>query len=307
MADGTDPFSGRGTPPRRGEPLRAEVPTVEVPAVEVKVADTPTGFRLPDLGIATSLGQLTVSLFRSKTATAAQAAAPAQSPSPQGRLIFAIDATASRERTWDQACHIQAEMFDAVAKLGRLDVQLVHFRGLCDFGASPWYQNAEALSKRMTAVHCLSGQTQLRRVLAHALRETRQRRVNAVIYVGDAVEEDLAPLLTLAGELGMLGTPVFVFHEAAEETGSAEDEKVGPQVEACLRQIARLSGGAYCPFDIASAGQLRGLLRAVALYAVAGRLALPDLRANRARATEGGRIESLLETLYQQMNWRPGR
>ena len=28
----------------------------------------------------------------------------------RGRLIFAMDATASREPTWDRACHIQAEM-----------------------------------------------------------------------------------------------------------------------------------------------------------------------------------------------------
>ena len=33
----------------------------------------------------------------------------------RGRLIFALDATASREPTWDRACRIQGEMFEATA------------------------------------------------------------------------------------------------------------------------------------------------------------------------------------------------
>ena len=43
----------------------------------------------------------------------------------RGRLIFALDATASREPTWDRACRIQGEMFEATAALGGLDIQLV--------------------------------------------------------------------------------------------------------------------------------------------------------------------------------------
>ena len=47
----------------------------------------------------------------------------------RGRLIFALDATVSRQPTWDQACHIQAEMFQETEALGGLDVQLVYYRG----------------------------------------------------------------------------------------------------------------------------------------------------------------------------------
>ncbi|MEI8393452.1 MAG: VWA domain-containing protein [Rhodospirillaceae bacterium] len=269
------------------------------PAATVKTAEAPTGFRLRDLGFAKSLGQLTVSLFSTGTATTTrQAVKPGTAPL-QGRLIFAMDATASREVAWDHACHIQAEMFDAVAEVGRLDIQLVHFRGLCGFSASPWYHDAEKLRERMIGVHCQSGQTQLRRVLAHALKETKNQRVNGVIYVGDAVEEAPEPLFKLAGELGMLGTPLFVFHEPGEE------EALRPQVESTLREIARLSGGACCPFDIASAAQLRNLLRAVAVYAVGGRLALADLRPDKGRKTAAGDGRpDLLDLLYRQMNWR---
>ena len=42
----------------------------------------------------------------------------------RGRLLFALDATASRQPTWDKASRIQAEMFQATGDLGGLDIQL---------------------------------------------------------------------------------------------------------------------------------------------------------------------------------------
>ena len=52
-------------------------------------------------------------------------------PKPaRGNLIFSIDATGSREETWDMATHLQTQMFHVVAAIGALDVQLVlYFRG----------------------------------------------------------------------------------------------------------------------------------------------------------------------------------
>ena len=47
-----------------------------------------------------------------------------------GRLLFAMDATASREPSWDQACHLQAEMFGATDGLGGLEVQLVFLEAM---------------------------------------------------------------------------------------------------------------------------------------------------------------------------------
>jgi hypothetical protein len=43
----------------------------------------------------------------------------------RGRLIFALDATASREPTWDMAAQLQASMFEQAAMIGGLDVQLL--------------------------------------------------------------------------------------------------------------------------------------------------------------------------------------
>ncbi len=194
------------------------------------------------------------------------AAMPAVRPAGErGRLVFALDATASREPTWDRACRLQGEMFEATAGLGGLDVQLVFYRGFAECKASRWLGAAADLHRAMRAVHCLGGETQIARVLAHTLNEARQRKVNALIFVGDAMEENVDHLCRLAGELGLLGVPIFLFHEGDD-----------PIAAGAFRQIARLSGGAYCPFDSGSADQLRQLLGAVAAFAAGGRQALED-------------------------------
>lgn len=193
------------------------------------------------------------------------AAVPPVGAGGRGRLMFAMDATASREATWDHACRIQGEMFEATAALGGLDVQLVFYRGGGECRASPWVGTAPDLLRRMAAVRCLAGQTQIGRVLSHAIAQTRERRVNALVFVGDCMEEDIDTLAQRAGELGLLGVPVFLFHEGAD-----------PAARRAFETIARLTGGACCPFDAASARQLRDLLAAVAVFAVAGRAALED-------------------------------
>ena len=194
------------------------------------------------------------------------AAMPVVKPAAaRGRLIFALDATASREPAWDQACHLQAEMFEETASLGGLDVQLAYYRGFGEFRASEWATDARALLQRMTGVGCLGGKTQIRKVLKHAIAETAAARVNAVVFVGDCCEEDADLLCDLAGQLGVHGVPVFVFHEGHDR-----------DARRIFEQIAQLSGGAYCSFDAGAAGQLRDLLSAVAVYAAGGRKALED-------------------------------
>ncbi|MCW8874918.1 MAG: VWA domain-containing protein [Gammaproteobacteria bacterium] len=198
-----------------------------------------------------------------------------------GRLIFAMDATASREPSWDQAAQIQGRMFEETAALGGLDVQLCYYRGFDEFEASPWYGSSRDLLARMSAVRCRAGQTQLEQVLRHALAETRRRRVQALVFVGDSMEENLDRLGSLAGQLGVLGVPLFLFHEG-------RDARAGR----AFAELARLSGGAVCPFDAGSADQLRELLGAVAVYAAGGRQALRALGERR-----GGRTLQLLKQL----------
>jgi hypothetical protein len=188
---------------------------------------------------------------------------PALRTGGAGRLIFAMDATASREPSWDRACQIQAEMFKETAALGGLEVQLVYYRGFGECKASKWADSADKLLRAMTGVRCLGGATQIRRVLQHAIKETEGRKVNALVFVGDCMEEDIDELCDLAGKLGVLGVPVFVFQEGNDLVATR-----------AFPQIARLSGGAWCRFDAGSAQQLRELLSAVAVYAAGGRVAL---------------------------------
>jgi len=192
--------------------------------------------------------------------------APKPSPSgTRGRLIFALDATASREPTWDRACRIQGEMFDTTAALGGLDVKLVFYRGFNECKASRWMSSAADLHRVMRAVSCLGGETQIERVLSHALGETKRQRVGAIVFVGDAMEESVDRLCQLAGELGLSGVPLFLFHEGRD-----------PIAARAFQQMARLSRGAYLRFDLGSADRLKELLGAVAVYAAGGYRALAD-------------------------------
>jgi hypothetical protein len=181
----------------------------------------------------------------------------------RGRLIFALDATMSRQPTWDLACELQAEMFEAAAAVGGLSVQLVYFRGIGESRASPFVANARALRDLMVKIDCRGGHTQIRKVLTHVRREAQKRPVAALAYVGDAMEENPDQLCQLAGEIGLLGVRAFMFHEGRDQTA-----------ERTFREIARLTGGAYLPFDRASAAELRALLNAVATYAAGGLTAL---------------------------------
>lgn len=183
----------------------------------------------------------------------------------RGRLIFALDATASREPAWDQASRIQGEMFAETAALGGLEIQLAYYGGFAGFGATPWHANAVDLLAAMSRVRCEGGQTQIARILGHARGEARRQKVNALVFVGDCMEEGVDELCRLAGDLGLLGVPAFMFHEGND--GAAE---------AAFRQIAKLTHGAYCRFDAGSARQLRELLAAVAVFAAGGRKALAD-------------------------------
>jgi hypothetical protein len=189
---------------------------------------------------------------------------------PRGRLIFALDATMSRQPTWDTACKVQGEMFMEAQAIGGLDVQLIYFRGFGECRASRWVSEPAALAALMGQIDCRGGHTQIRKVLSHACRETEKAKVQALVYVGDAMEEAVDNICAKAGELGLHGVPAFVFQEGND-----------PAVERTFREIARLTRGAYCRFNAGAAHELRELLRAVAAYAAGGLKALSNLSAQR--------------------------
>jgi hypothetical protein len=183
--------------------------------------------------------------------------------SGRGRIIFALDATASRQPTWDTACKLQADMFREVASAGGLEVQLAYYRGDGECKFSRWTADTKHLTKLMTGIACLSGHTQLQKVLSHTQKETKLLKVSAFIFIGDALEENPDEVIPEACELGRLGVPAFMFQE-----GDNHD------VERVFREIASVTKGAYCRFDPGAARELGQLLKAVAVFAVGGVAAL---------------------------------
>ncbi|MNL20101.1 hypothetical protein D3C87_1413330 [compost metagenome] len=169
----------------------------------------------------------------------------------------------SRQPTWDMAVSLQAGMFEAIPKDAALQVQLIYFRGLGECRASKWMRDAGALARVMSTISCQGGNTQIGKVFSHARDEHRRRRIHAVVYVGDAIEESVDALCAKAGELGLMGLPLFVFQEGRDA-----------RVEAAFREFARLSKGAYARFDSGAPQQLADLLKAVAAYASGGRTLL---------------------------------
>jgi hypothetical protein len=187
-------------------------------------------------------------------------------------LIFALDATGSREPTWDMAAQLQAQMFEEAAKIGGLDVQLIYFRGSNEVRESPWLSDARELVRLMGKIRCEAGITKIERVLRHVRAENERERVGAAIFIGDAVEEPPQKLYDAA----CIDVPLFMFQEG--DVGS---------VEKIFREIARLTGGAYGKFDAGAAKQLGELLRAVAAFATGGIAALASQNSDSARKLLG--------------------
>lgn len=201
-------------------------------------------------------------------------ARPPVAAGQRGRLIFALDATLSRQPTWDLACALQAEMFKEVAAIGGLDIQLVYYRGINECRASPWVADAAKLGALMGRIDCQGGRTQISRVLRHAAAQAEKGPVGAVVFIGDAMEEPVDRLCAEAGPLALRGIPVLMFQEGHDGVA-----------ERAFREIARLTQGAWCRFDAGAAAQLRALLLAAATYAAGGTAALTAL----ARSSDGAR------------------
>lgn len=190
---------------------------------------------------------------------------PAPRPGGTGRLIFALDATMSRQPTWDMATKLQGEMFEAAASAGGLSIQLVSFRGMGEFEARRWTASAAEMKRAMDGYGCRGGFTQIQRTLRHAAGEASAAPVHALVYVGDCAEEKADAVCDAAGRLALAGVPAFMFQEGKDAFA-----------EGLFREVARLTKGAYAHFDAGAAATLRDLLRAVAVYASGGRKALAD-------------------------------
>lgn len=210
----------------------------------------------------TSSADLTVSK-RAEVDAFLAAAKRAGDNGGDGRVMLALDATMSRQPTWDLACGIQADMFKAVATKTALNMQLVYFRGHGECRASQWAKSGDELAKMMSGIECRAGHTQIEKVLKHAAKEHQRAKVNALVYIGDAVEESADDIGHAAGQLGLHNVPIFMFQEGHDG-----------HVEMVFKEVARLSRGSWFRFDRSAPDVLKELLSSIAIYATGGIKAL---------------------------------
>ena len=174
-------------------------------------------------------------------------------------MILAIDATASRQLSWQRARAWHADLFHSAEREAGLQVQLCYYRGLNEFYASPWQIEPDILRREMDSVSCIGGHTQIARLLRHALKQSRDYQVSALVFIGDAMEESSTELCDLAGQCRIHGLPLLLFQEGYD-----------PVVKHCFAEMARLSGGAHLRFNQHSARRMRELLQAAAAFARGG-------------------------------------
>jgi hypothetical protein len=184
----------------------------------------------------------------------------------RGRVIFALDATFSRQSAWDAAAQLTDSMFRAAAGL---ETQLVYYRGISECTASRWMRDARSLTTAMSSIVCRAGETQIYRVLYHAKCEHEKQPVNALIFIGDSCEEARIDLIERAGALSF---PCFFFQEGND-----------PAVAALFQQLAHITHGAHAAFDSSAPQKLADLLRAVAAFASGGLEALENQQSSAAK------------------------
>ena len=195
-----------------------------------------------------------------------------QSPTlPRGRLMFALDATASREPTWAIARDLQAKMFREAAPIGRLDCPAGLLSGRrvpsvemgVKRGATRATDEPDRLSGRLYA------DWQGPRACTSRDRESRQSRH----WYSSATpwKRTSSTLAAMAGKLGTQGVPIFLFQEGRDAA-----------VRSAFRLLALKSGGAYFEFNpdaSRAVEQLSEQLNAVARLAVGDAEALERIGA----------------------------
>ncbi len=155
------------------------------------------------------------------------------------RLVFAVDATASREPAWAAA----REVTDALVKAlpGELDgVALAVHGGSRVHTFTAFTSDPRTLRDLAAGVDCQAGMTKLLPILAASLK--RQATVRVVVYIGDVFEERNLPQgRHLADQMGVQGIKLIVLHDTADRSARRDAE--------IFWDLAKRTGGCVLPFD----------------------------------------------------------
>jgi hypothetical protein len=173
------------------------------------------------------------------------------------RLIFAVDATASREPAWAAARLVTDALFKALP--GELDVALAVHGGSRVRIFTDFTNNPAALRDQAAGVVCQAGMTRLLPILEGSVKRTG---IRVVVYIGDVFEESVTHGRRLADTMGQRGTKLIVLHDTADPAARRDAE--------IFWDLAKRTNGCVLPFDANASGRLRDLLSAVAVYAVGG-------------------------------------
>jgi len=195
---------------------------------------------------------------------------PKPSGKSDGRLVFIIDATASREHSWQAAQEIQIQMFEAARQFGNLHVRLMFFGGDY-FEDTGWTDDPNYLKQKMAPVQCIGGYTQYLKAFTKLDSEINS---GCVVLVGDCFEhynKDEQNIYNIANRLGLRKCPVFCLHE-------------GNLYEDHFNKIAEVSGGAYLNFGPGISLQLNDCFKSVAAFSTGGLKALDQLKSKGDKA-----------------------
>jgi hypothetical protein len=191
---------------------------------------------------------------------------PAETDTPtRPRLVFAVDATASREPAWAAARQVTDTLVKALP--GELDVALAVHGGSRVHTFTAFTSDAATLRDRAAGVVCQAGMTRLLPILSTSLKRPA---IRVVVYIGDVYEESVAQGRRLADAMGVHGTKLIVLHDTADPAARRDAE--------IFWDLAKRTGGCVLPFDASASGKLRDLLAALAVYAVGGEKLLRERR-----------------------------
>ncbi len=233
-----------------------------VPRVPAPVPAARTGG-----GLLARLAETAVSALSSALTPLGQAEPPVETVAPKRpRLVFAVDATASREPAWAAARRVTDVLVKALP--GELDVALAVHGGGRVHTFTGFTSDANTLRDQAAGIECLSGMTRLLPILSAT---AKQPGVRVVIYIGDVFEESVLQGRRLADAMGVAGVKLIVLHDTTADPGARRDAEV-------FWDLAKRTGGCVLPFDASAPGRLRDILSAAAVYAVGGEKLLRERR-----------------------------
>ena len=192
---------------------------------------------------------------------------PDEPPPKRPRLVFAFDATASREPAWATARQVTDALVRALP--GELDVALAVHGGSRLHTFTDFSPDARTLRDRAAGISCVPGFTRMLPILSGSLKRAG---VRVVVYIGDVFEESLGQGRKIADAMAARGIKLIVLHDTSDHSARNHAE--------IFNDLARRTGGCVLPFDAGAPDKLRELLAALAVFAVGGTELLRQKRAD---------------------------